>query len=75
MQLSPCSVCGRFLLVVTDAALILAAEWWSSNVVVAEVQARVMFHTAWDVACCFLLKNGTIVSRSLRQQSAIRINF
>jgi hypothetical protein len=51
MQLSPCSVCCRFLLIVTDATLVLAAEWWS-NVVVAEVQASVMFHAAWDVAPC-----------------------
>jgi hypothetical protein len=65
MQLLPCSVCCRFLLIVTDATLVLAAEWWS-NVLVVEVQASVMFHTAWDVARCFLLRNGTIMSRSLR---------
>jgi hypothetical protein len=53
--------------------LVLAAEWWS-NVVVAEVQASVIFHAAWDVARCFLL-NRTIVSRSLRRQSVVRINF
>ena len=74
MQLSPCLVCCRFLLIVTDATLVLAAEWWS-NVVVAEAQASVMFHAAWDVARCFLLANVTIVSRSLRRQSAIRLNF
>ncbi len=56
-----------------DATLVLAVEWWS-NVVVAEVQASMMFHAAWDVACCFSL-NGTIVSRSLRRQSAVRLNF
>jgi hypothetical protein len=54
MQLLPCSVCCCFLLIVTDAALVLAAEWWS-NAVVAEVQASLMFHAAWDVARCFLL--------------------
>jgi hypothetical protein len=73
MQLSPCSVRCRFLLIVTDATLVLAAEWWS-NVVVAEVQASVIFHAAWDVARCFLL-NRTIVSRSSRRQSAIRVIF
>jgi hypothetical protein len=35
-------------------SLVLAAEWWS-NAVVVEVQASVMFHAAWDVACCLLL--------------------
>jgi hypothetical protein len=60
-------------LVPSDATLVLAAEWWS-NVMVAEVQDSVMFHMVWDVARCFLL-NGTIVSQSLRQQSAIRLNF
>jgi hypothetical protein len=54
MQLLPCLVRCRFLLIVTDAALVLAAEWWS-NVVVGEVWASVMFHAAWDVARCFLL--------------------
>jgi hypothetical protein len=63
MQLSPCSVCCRFLLIVTDATLVLAAEWWS-NVVVAEAWASVIFHAVWDIARCFLLSR-TIVSRSL----------
>jgi hypothetical protein len=50
---------------------VLAVEWWS-NVVVVEVLASVTFHAA--CACCFSL-NGAIVSRSLRQQSAVRLNF
>jgi hypothetical protein len=69
MQLLPCLVRSRFLLIVADAALVLAVEWWS-NVVAAEVQASLTFHAAWGVARCFLL-NGAIVSRSLRRQSAI----
>jgi hypothetical protein len=56
-----------------DATLVLAAEWWS-NVVVVEVQASMTFHAAWDVARCFLL-SCTIVSRSLRQRGAVRLNF
>jgi hypothetical protein len=47
-----------------DATLVLAVEWWS-NVVVAEVQASMMFHVAWDVARCL----------SLRRQSAVQLNF
>jgi hypothetical protein len=61
-------------LVPFDATLVLAAEWWS-NVMVAEVQASVMFHTAWDVARCFLLNCTMVSSQSLRRQSAIRLNF
>jgi hypothetical protein len=66
-SLSPCSVCRCFLLIVADATLVLAVEWQSNVVVVAEVQASVTFDTTWDVARCFSL-DGTIVSRSLRRR-------
>jgi hypothetical protein len=56
-----------------DVTLVLAAEWWS-NVVVAEAQASVTFHAAWNIARSFLLSR-TIVSQSLRRQSAIRLKF